>query len=135
MPKEETVEEKYPPSESYVEEELLDQPAGTEDIIAPFSQWAEKKLVEEALLKDATKKESEPEVESIGAPSHPISNPSLIKTNGIKLTKYFPTVQQNHGGKPCVPGIRQSDHVFQGRVLPEQVHPPDVVRGGALRVN
>jgi hypothetical protein len=89
VPKEETIEEKYPSSENSVDEELLDQPTDTEDIIAPFSQWAEKKLVEEALLKDATKKESEPEIESNGAPSHPISNPSPIKTNGIKLTKNF----------------------------------------------
>ena len=35
VPKEETIADEYPPRESSVEEELLDQPAGTEDIIAP----------------------------------------------------------------------------------------------------
>ena len=35
VPKEETIAEKYPPRESSVEEEQIDQPAGTKDIIAP----------------------------------------------------------------------------------------------------
>lgn len=89
VPKEDKMDEKYPPSESSVEEELLETPVETEDVIAPFSQWAEKKLVEEALLKDATKKESEPETESNGVPIHPVTNPSPAKTNGVKLTKNF----------------------------------------------
>jgi hypothetical protein len=67
VPKEENIEEKYPPSKNSVDAELLDQPAGTEDIIAPFSQWAENRLVEESLLKDGTKKESEPDEESNAA--------------------------------------------------------------------
>ena len=35
VPKEETIAEKYPPRESSVEEEQIDQPAGNKDIIAP----------------------------------------------------------------------------------------------------
>jgi len=81
-------DEKYSHSESAVDEELLEQPDPV-DVIAPFSQWAEKKLVEEALLKDATKKETEPEAETNGDPSHPVSNLNPVKTNGIKLTKNF----------------------------------------------
>merc|ERR1719228_3140182 len=93
-----TEDVKFPPSESSVGEELLEEPTATlpteteEEKIAPFSQWAEKKLVEEALLKDATKatkKETEPESESSGAASHPVSHPSPVKTNGLKLTKNF----------------------------------------------
>ena len=46
-----------------------------EPVIAPFSQWAEKKL-EEAALKDATKKD-EPEVEFVsGANTKPSSSAS-----------------------------------------------------------
>jgi len=78
-----------------VGEELLDKPIVEpeeeehEEVIAPFSRWAEKKLEEEALLKDFTRNEIEPEVESRGVLSHQNLFPSHVKTNGIKLTKNF----------------------------------------------
>jgi len=88
LPKNDSIE--LPTEGNAVEEELLNPPVETEEEkIAPFSQWAEKKLVEEALLKDASKKEIEPESESNGAPSHPVPHPNPPKTNGLKLTKNF----------------------------------------------
>jgi len=74
-------------SESSVQEEPIEQPSEQPDVIAPFSQWAEQKLVEEALLKN----EMEPDMDVKRNPSKPISNPTKTKSknNGIKLTKNF----------------------------------------------
>jgi hypothetical protein len=45
LAKEETIEDKYPPSESSVDEELLDQPAGTEDIIASYLSCGRRRIL------------------------------------------------------------------------------------------
>ena len=60
------------------------------DVIAPFSQWAEKKL-EEAAIKDATKKD-EPEVEMLSgaAVKTSVSNNNAKSTSGVfKNSKNF----------------------------------------------
>ena len=76
--------------ESSVEEEPV-QPDQSEqpDVMVPFNQWAEKKL-EEAAMKDATKKD-EPEVESErGASTKPSSTGHNAKSNGaFKMSKNF----------------------------------------------
>ena len=87
--------------ESSVEEEAVDSEteappseASGEAVIAPFSQWAERKLEEQAALKDATKKENqhhEPETELNGKTvTKPASNVHSVKANGAhKMNKNF----------------------------------------------
>ena len=78
--------EDYPRQESAVEEDSIDDPnvppAKEQDVIAPFSQWAEKKLEEQ--------KKDEPEVKQEGSAStKPVSN-NHVKTNGVhKMNKNF----------------------------------------------
>jgi len=85
--------ESFLPSEGAVDEESLDDTPilKPEDGIASFSQWAEKKLEEEALLKDNLKKELEPEIESKSGSKHITQGPvtQKIKSNGVKLSKNF----------------------------------------------
>ena len=88
--------------ESSVEEEAIESDtesppseAGGEAVIAPFSQWAERKLEEQAALKDAkdaTKKEHhEPETELNGKlAAKPAASVHSVKTNGgHKMNKNF----------------------------------------------
>jgi len=86
---------KFERQESAVDEEgtVQEDPKNDEegkDVIAPFSQWAEKKLEEQAALKDATKKE-EPEVDNSNKAAKKIStSQSVTKTNGAhKMNKNF----------------------------------------------
>jgi len=80
--------------ENAVEEELL-EPAPPQDVIAPFSQWAEKKLEEQAAMKEAGKTESEAESGGEAGPGggpgarQPSAPPPHNKLNGVKLTKNF----------------------------------------------
>ena len=85
--------------ESSVEEEAIESEtevppgeAGGEAVIAPFSQWAERKLEEQAALKDATKKEQqEPEAELNGKTvTKPAASVHNVKANGgHKMNKNF----------------------------------------------
>ena len=87
--------------ESSVEEEAIESEAeapaseaGGEAVIAPFSQWAEKKLEEQAALKDATKKDllhHEPEAELNGkTATKPAASIHSVKANGgHKMNKNF----------------------------------------------
>ena len=89
--------EKFSRKESSVEEEPVQSDhdvasEGEEAVIAPFSQWAEKKLEEQAALKDANKKDSEPEADPNGKiASKPVTNGHVTKSNGIhhKMNKNF----------------------------------------------
>jgi len=80
--------------ENAVEEELLEPPP-PQDVIAPFSQWAEKKLEEQAAMKEAGKTESEAESAGDAGPGggpgarQPSAPTPHNKLNGVKLTKNF----------------------------------------------
>jgi len=87
--------DKFERQESAVDEEgtVQGDPKDDEegkDVIAPFSQWAEKKLEEQAALKDATKKD-EPEIENSNKATKKTSTShSTTKTNGAhKMNKNF----------------------------------------------
>jgi len=78
--------------ESAVDEEpIVEEEPPSEDVIAPFSQWAEKKLEEQAALKDATKKDVEPDIDIIGQTvTKPATKSHVSKTNGVhKMNKNF----------------------------------------------
>lgn len=81
--------EKIEEAEAETEFKRKESAVEEEPVIAPFSQWAEKKL-EEAAMKDATKKD-EPEVEFVsGVSTKPSSSASNGKANGVfKMSKNF----------------------------------------------